>query len=66
MDSRIIFPPPSSATDEKMVEEIRASERQAVQQEVQKILDFESILANSTITQQTSLLLSQLTTLDPG
>ena len=38
---------------------------QTVQQEVQKILEFESHLANNTITQQTSHLLHQLTSLDP-
>ena len=38
---------------------------QVVQQEVQKILEFESHLANATITQQTSHLLRQLTSLDP-
>lgn len=65
MINRIVFPPPSSATDEKMVEEILNAERQSVQLEMQKILEFESILASGTITQESSLLLPQVTTLDP-
>ncbi|KAK7113352.1 integrator complex subunit 1-like isoform X2 [Littorina saxatilis] len=65
MTNNYSFPPPTLATDDKMIEDIRSAERQVVQQEVQKILEFESHLAASTITQQTSHLLHQLTSLDP-
>ncbi|KAL3877747.1 hypothetical protein ACJMK2_035409 [Sinanodonta woodiana] len=64
------FPPPTTATDENMIEEIRSRERQVAEQEKQEILEFESYLAASTtkvtITEANSHLISQLTTLDPN
>ncbi|KAK7506750.1 hypothetical protein BaRGS_00002225 [Batillaria attramentaria] len=69
MTNNFTFPPPTMATDEKMIEDIRSAERQLAQQEVQMILEFESHLAAATskvtITQQNSLLLDQLTSMDP-
>ncbi|KAG1699623.1 Integrator complex subunit 1 [Nymphon striatum] len=62
------FPPPTLALGEK-ADDIRNKELQLAQLEKQEIIQFESHLAaastNATITEETSLLLSQLTTLDP-
>ncbi|XP_025095936.1 integrator complex subunit 1-like isoform X2 [Pomacea canaliculata] len=70
MTNNYSFPPPTTATDKKMMEDIRSSERQLAQQEMQLVLEFESHLAAATskvtITQQNSLLLDQLTTMDPS
>ena len=56
-------------SDEKSVEEFRNHERQMSELEKQSILEFESYLAaattKKTITVETSLLISQLTTMDP-
>ncbi|XP_048256851.1 integrator complex subunit 1-like [Haliotis rufescens] len=70
MTNNFKFPPPTTATDDKVIEEIKNRERQIAQQEVQQILEFESHLAAATskvtITEANSLLLDQLTTMDPN
>ena len=57
------------ASDEKAVEELRNHERQTSELEKQAILEFEGYLAaattKKTITVETSLLIPQLTTMDP-
>lgn len=62
------FPPPTMSMGEG-AEEARSKELQVAALEKQQILEFESYLAaastKQTITEQTSLLLSQLITLDP-
>ncbi|CAL4082032.1 unnamed protein product, partial [Meganyctiphanes norvegica] len=60
-----VFPPPTLAVGEKG-EEMAAQELQICAIERQQILDFESHLAQKTITEQNSLLLSQLITMDPN
>ncbi|KAK3862242.1 hypothetical protein Pcinc_031873 [Petrolisthes cinctipes] len=59
-----VFPPPTLASGEKG-EEMAAQELHLCALERQQILDFESHLAQKTITEQNSLLLSQLITMDP-
>nr|CAD7403102.1 unnamed protein product [Timema poppensis] len=62
------YPPPTMAAGD-MVEEAKTKELQVASQEKQQILEFESYLAaastKQTITEQTSLLLTQLITMDP-
>lgn len=69
MTNNYTFPPPTSVTDEKMAEELRARERQIRQQEIHLILEFETHLAAATskmtITESTSLLIGQLNHNDP-
>ncbi|XP_076458972.1 integrator complex subunit 1-like isoform X2 [Babylonia areolata] len=65
MTNNYTFPPPTYASDEQAIEDARSAERQVIQQEIPKILEFESHLAGSTITQQTSHLVHQLVSLDP-
>ncbi|RUS89929.1 hypothetical protein EGW08_002281 [Elysia chlorotica] len=69
MTNNYTFPPPTSVTDDKMAEELRARERQIRQQEIQLILEFETHLAAATskmtITESTSLLIGQLNHNDP-
>lgn len=60
-----VFPPPTLAVGEKG-EEMAGQELQICAIERQQILDFESHLAQKTITEQNSLLLSQLITMDPN
>ena len=60
-----VFPPPTLASGEKG-DEMTAQEIHLCALERQQILDFESHLAQKTITEQNSLLLSQLITLDPN
>ncbi|KAK7079233.1 Integrator complex subunit 1 [Halocaridina rubra] len=59
-----VFPPPTLASGEKG-DEMAAQELHLCAVERQQILDFESHLAQKTITEQNSLLLSQLITMDP-
>lgn len=59
-----VFPPPTLASGEKG-EEMTTQEMHLCALERQQILDFESHLAQKTITEQNSLLLSQLITMDP-
>ncbi|XP_076057704.1 integrator complex subunit 1 [Oratosquilla oratoria] len=59
-----VFPPPTLASGEKG-EEMSKQELHTCALERQQILDFESHLAQKTITEQNSLLLSQLITMDP-
>ncbi|XP_063606575.1 integrator complex subunit 1-like isoform X2 [Penaeus indicus] len=59
-----VFPPPTLAAGEKG-EEMTSQELHLCALERQQILDFESHLAQKTITEQNSLLLSQLITMDP-
>ncbi|KAG7167447.1 Integrator complex subunit 1-like [Homarus americanus] len=59
-----VFPPPTLASGEKG-EEMTTQEIHLFAIERQHILDFESHLAQKTITEQNSLLLSQLITMDP-
>ncbi|GFN78406.1 integrator complex subunit 1, partial [Plakobranchus ocellatus] len=69
MTNNYTFPPPTSVTNEKMAEDIKARERQIRQQEIHLILEFESHLAAATskmtITESTSLLIGQLNHNDP-
>ena len=64
--NQFIFPPP---TQTENAEELRAREVQAAAHEKQQILEFESQLAaassKQTITEQNSLLLSTITSMDP-
>ncbi|PNF16802.1 hypothetical protein B7P43_G18054 [Cryptotermes secundus] len=68
MFSHFTYPPPTIAMGEQ-VEETKAKELQIAALEKQQILEFESYLAaastKQTITEQTSLLLTQLITMDP-
>ncbi|KAK2152727.1 hypothetical protein LSH36_320g00001 [Paralvinella palmiformis] len=70
MTSNFRFPPPTMATEEKTIEEIKNREKQLSELEKQQILEFEGHLAAATskkqITEANSLLLSQLTTMDPS
>ncbi|XP_050391471.2 integrator complex subunit 1 [Patella vulgata] len=70
MTNNYKFPPPTTATDEKLIDDIKARERQINQKEIQEILEFETHLAAATskvtITEANSLLVDQLTTMDPG
>ncbi len=63
------WPPATMATDEKAVEDLRNHERQTSELEKQSILEFEGYLAaattKKTITTETSLLITQLTAMDP-
>ncbi|BFZ03172.1 hypothetical protein BsWGS_06208 [Bradybaena similaris] len=69
MTNNYTFPPPTTAVDEKMVEEYRARERQLRQQEIQLVLEFETHLAAATskvtISESNSLLIGQLNLNDP-
>ncbi|XP_029649485.1 integrator complex subunit 1 isoform X1 [Octopus sinensis] len=68
MTNNYKFPPPTTATEEKHIEEIKNHEKQLYEKEKHEILEFESHLAAATskitITESNSLLLSQLTTMD--
>ncbi|XP_061168184.1 integrator complex subunit 1-like [Saccostrea echinata] len=70
MTGNFAFPPPTMADGELTVDDIRNKEKQFAQQEKQQILEFESHLAAATskvtITEANSLLISQLTTMDPN
>ncbi|XP_022317209.2 integrator complex subunit 1-like [Crassostrea virginica] len=70
MTGNYSFPPPTMADEEQTVDDIRNKEKQFAQQERQQILEFESHLAAATskvtITEANSLLISQLTTMDPN
>ena len=69
VSSNFRFPPPTMAADEAQLEEVRVREKQAAEQEKQRIVEFEGYLAAATskhqITEANSLLLAQLTTMDP-
>ncbi|XP_070581337.1 integrator complex subunit 1-like isoform X2 [Ptychodera flava] len=69
MTNNFDFPPPTMATDDRTVEEIKSRELQLAQMEKQDILEFESHLAAAStrmhIDESTSLLLAQLTRMDP-
>lgn len=60
-----VFPPPTLASGEKG-DEMTTQEIHLCALERQQILDFESHLAQKTITEQNSLLLSQLITFEPN
>ncbi|OWF40859.1 integrator complex subunit 1-like [Mizuhopecten yessoensis] len=64
------FPPPTTASDEREVEDIKNQEKQVSEQEKQEILEFESHLAAATskvtITETNSLLVTQLTAMKPS
>lgn len=70
MTNNYKFPPPTTAVDDSVIEEIRSKEIQVAQKEKQEILEFEGYLAASTtkvtITEANSLLIAQLTTMDPN
>ncbi|ESO87352.1 hypothetical protein LOTGIDRAFT_107278 [Lottia gigantea] len=67
MTNNYKFPPPTTATDEKLIEDIKNRERQIHQKEVQEIIEFETHLAGkTTITEVNSHLVNQLTTMDPS
>ena len=67
--SQFIFPPPTIACSPEKVEEVRATELQLASHEKQQILEFESQLAAASskqlITEQSSLLLSTITSMNP-
>jgi len=67
--SQFVFPPPTVAASPEKLEEVRATETQVCQLEKQQILEFESQLAAASskqlITEQSSLLLSTITSMDP-
>ncbi|XP_055874632.1 integrator complex subunit 1 isoform X1 [Biomphalaria glabrata] len=69
MTNNFTFPLPTAVTDENMIEEYRARERQIRQQEIHLILEFETHLAAATskvtITESNSLLIGQLINNDP-
>ncbi|XP_074651067.1 integrator complex subunit 1-like [Tubulanus polymorphus] len=69
MTNNYKFPPPTCATDDASIEEIWNNDRQLVAMEKQQILEFEGHLAAATskvtITENNSLLISQLTSMDP-
>ncbi|XP_060071544.1 integrator complex subunit 1-like [Ylistrum balloti] len=64
------FPPPTTASDEREIEDIKNQEKQVSEQEKQEILEFESHLAAATskvtITETNSLLVTQLTAMKPS
>ncbi|XP_033752257.1 integrator complex subunit 1-like [Pecten maximus] len=64
------FPPPTTASDEREIEDIKNQEKQVSEQEKQEILEFESHLAAATskvtITESNSLLVTQLTAMKPS
>ncbi|GAB1607705.1 integrator complex subunit 1 [Argonauta hians] len=68
MTNNYRFPPPTTATEEKLIEDIKNQEKHLYEKEKHEILEFESHLAAATskitITESNSLLLSQLTTMD--
>lgn len=68
MTNNYKFPPPTTATDEKVIEDIKNQEKQLYEKERQAILEFEAHLAAATskvtITETNSLLLTQLTSMD--
>ncbi|KAL4240200.1 Integrator complex subunit 1 [Mactra antiquata] len=70
MTSNYKFPPPTTAVDDSVIEEIRSKEIQVAQKEKQEILEFEGHLAASstkvTITEANSLLIAQLTSMAPN
>jgi len=67
--NQFVFPPPTLAASSEKLEEVRTQEVQVASQEKQRILEFESQLAaassKQTITEQSSLLLSTITSMDP-
>ena len=67
--SQFVFPPPTVAASPERLEELRATETQVCALEKQQILDFESQLAAASskqlITEQSSLLLATITSMDP-
>ena len=66
--SNYVYPPPTMVVEESL-DEILNQDRQMAEVEKQRILEFEVYLAaattKKTITVDTSLLISQLTTMDP-
>ncbi|XP_064607195.1 integrator complex subunit 1-like [Liolophura sinensis] len=63
------FPPPTTASDDKIIEDMKNRELQVEQLEKQQILEFETHLAAAskmTITEHNSLLIAQLTTMNPS
>lgn len=70
MTRNYVFPPPTSVVEDKTSSDIIDQERQIAEQEKQQILEFESHLAAATskvtITEANSLLIAQLTTMDPN
>jgi integrator complex subunit 1 len=69
MTNTFRFPPPTMALDDTQLDEIRQQERQAAEVEKQCIIEFEGHLAaassNKQINESNSLLLAQLTSMDP-
>ena len=65
----VCVPPPTLAASSEKLEEVRTQDVQVASQEKQRILEFESQLAaassKQTITEQSSLLLSTITSMDP-
>ncbi|XP_064630438.1 integrator complex subunit 1-like isoform X2 [Lineus longissimus] len=71
MTNNYKFPPPTTATDENLIEEITNREKQIQQTEKQEILEFEGHLAAAsrpvvTITESNSLLITQLMKMEPN
>ncbi|ELT96897.1 hypothetical protein CAPTEDRAFT_224526 [Capitella teleta] len=70
MTNTFRFPPPTMASDDMQLEEIRQREKQTAEVEKQRILEFEVHLAAASskqqITEANSLLLPQLTSMDPN
>ncbi|XP_071131635.1 integrator complex subunit 1-like isoform X1 [Mytilus edulis] len=70
MTKNYVFPPPTTVVEDKTVSDIVDQERQIGEQEKQQILEFESHLAAAsskvTITEANSLLIAQLTSMDPN
>lgn len=68
MTNNYKFPPPTTATDEKVIDDIKNQEKQIYEKERHSILEFESHLAAATskvtITEANSLLLTQLTSME--
>ncbi|XP_069125387.1 integrator complex subunit 1-like [Argopecten irradians] len=64
------FPPPTTASEDRDIEDIKNQEKQVSEQEKQEILEFESHLAAATskvtITESNSLLVTQLTGMKPS
>eukprot|EP00092_Neocalanus_flemingeri_P015764 GFUD01017066.1.p1 GENE.GFUD01017066.1~~GFUD01017066.1.p1 ORF type:complete len:2079 (+),score=577.03 GFUD01017066.1:73-6309(+) len=67
--SQFVFPPPTIACSPEKVEEVKAQELQLASLEKQQILEFESQLAAASskqvITEQSSLLLATITSMNP-
>lgn len=70
MTNNYRYPPPTISPDENVIQSYLQKERQAIEQEKQAILEFEGHLAAATsksaITEQTSVLLSLLMSMEPA